>query len=461
MLFSSNLFLFLFLPIILLVYFGINKIVKPPILISNLILIIFSFFFYLWGSGLFTAIFLASIFINYLFGRLMAKHARLKKIFLFLGITANLCLLGYFKYFNFFCQQISTWLHLTPPTIVPIFLPIGISFYSFMAISYLVDVYRQQKSANFIDFVLYLSFFPHLVAGPIVRYQEIAEEIKKRQPSIDQFFEGLWRFSLGLSKKVIIANSVGQLTDKVFSLPPNEVGSLLALSGIIAYTIQIYFDFSGYSDMAIGLAGFFGFKFPENFCHPYMASSITDFWRRWHMSLSRFFRDYLYIPLGGNRLVSIRTYFNLIVVFTLCGLWHGASWTFVVWGLYHGVLLVIERILKNKFHYEPKGIFSIILTFSLVSLGWIIFRSPTLSFAINYVKTLFAFSDRLPPFYTLRYFIPPNVAFYLAIGLIFSFFPLTKPKNAYLRGLIILTLTLISLSFLSKISFTPFIYFQF
>lgn len=461
MLFSSNLFLLLFLPTVLLLYFGVNRIIRPPVIVLNIIIITFSLFFYFWGTGQFIVIFLGSIFFNYLFGQLIAKYLRFKKFFLLLGVSANLCLLGYFKYFNFFYQQISSLLRLAPPSISPIFLPIGISFYSFMAISYLVDVYRRQKPAGFFDFTLYLSFFPHLVAGPIIRYHEISAKIKKRQTDTDHFFEGLWRFSLGLGKKVIIANSVGQLTDKVFSLPPGEIGSLLAFMGVVAYGIQIYFDFSGYSDMAIGLASLFGFNFPENFNHPYMAGSITDFWRRWHMSLSRFFRDYLYIPLGGNRLGSLRTYSNLIIVFTLCGLWHGASWTYVVWGLYHGLLLTIERVLKNKFHFEPKGTLSQLITFSLVSLGWIIFRSPNLSFALTYIKTILSFSDKSPQFYTLRYFIPTNIAFYLTIGLIFSFFPLSKPKSIYVRGLIILALTIVSLSFLSKTSFTPFIYFQF
>jgi len=290
MLFSSNIFLLIFLPAVLTIYFVVSKIFKNPAVILNLILISFSLFFYYWGSGRFILIFFTSISINYILGQAITRYSIYKKLLLLLGISLNLSLLTYFKYFQFFYQQTSLLLHLGLSPLNPIFLPIGISFYSFMAISYLVDVYSQkQKPASFINFALYLSLFPHLVAGPIVRYQEIAENIKKRQPSVDQFFDGLWRFSLGLGKKVIIANSVGQLADKVFTLPPNEIGSLLAILGILAYTIQIYFDFSGYSDMAVGLASFFGFTFPENFNHPYRAGSITDFWRRWHMSLSLFF----------------------------------------------------------------------------------------------------------------------------------------------------------------------------
>ena len=462
MLFSTNLFLLVFLPSVLAIYFIFQKIPRSPTVLLNLILILFSLFFYYWGSGKFILIFFTSILLNYVFGQLISKSRHLKKLILFLGISFNLSLLIYFKYFQFFYQQTSILLKLGLPPLNPIFLPIGISFYSFMAISYLVDVYRQiHQPANLINFTLYISLFPHLVAGPIVRYQEIAANIKKRQPSIDQFFNGLWRFSLGLGKKVIIANSVGQLADKVFALPLNEIGSVLAVLGILAYTIQIYFDFSGYSDMAIGLAGFFGFTFPENFNHPYRAVSITDFWRRWHMSLSRFFRDYLYFPLGGNRLGSLRTYINLIIVFVLCGLWHGAAWTFVVWGLYHGLLLAIERIAKNKFNFEPRGKIFQFITFLLVAIGWIIFRSPNINFAFSYLKIIFEFSHKLPQFYTIRYFIPNNIAFFLVLGLFLSFVPLTKPKNAIICGFITLTLLVISLAFLSKTSFTPFIYFQF
>ncbi|MBI2465070.1 MBOAT family protein [Candidatus Shapirobacteria bacterium] len=462
MLFSSNIFLFVFLPLVLISYYCLQKIVKLPIIFLNLFLVFCSLSFFYWGSGKFIIVFFGSIIFNFIFGQLIGKLNALKKSLLATAIIINLSLLVYFKYFSFFYQQSSIIFDLNLPQINPIFLPIGISFYTFMAISYLVDIYQQkQKPANIINFALYISLFPHLVAGPIVRYQEIADKIKKRQPNIDQFFDGLWRFSIGLGKKVIIANSVGQLADKVFSLPQNEIGSVLAILGILAYTIQIYFDFSGYSDMAIGLASFFGFSFPENFNNPYQATSITDFWRRWHMSLSRFFRDYLYIPLGGSRLGSIRTYFNLLIVFILCGLWHGAAWTFVVWGLYHGLLLAIERIAKNKFGFVPSGKIFQLITFLLVSLGWIIFRSPNFSFAISYINNIFAFSTALPQFYTLRYFVPNNIAFFLVLGLVFSFVPLSKPKNTIVCGLIAIFILITSLAFLSKTSFTPFIYFQF
>lgn len=461
MLFSSNLFLLLFLPMVLLAYFFASKVLKFSTTFHNLLLISFSIFFYFWGSGKFIIVFFSSIIFNFLFEQLISRYPKLKKLFLILGVCCNLGILGYFKYFGFFYQQTSSILNLHLPPIGPIFLPIGISFYTFMAISYLVDVYRQQKPAKLTEFSLYLSFFPHLVAGPIVRYQEISDQIKNRHPNLDSFFNGLWRFSVGLAKKVIIANSAGQLADKVFSLPTNEFGSVLAVLGMIAYSIQIYFDFSGYSDMAIGLASLFGFNFPENFNHPYTSISITDFWRRWHISLSRFFRDYLYIPLGGSRKGTIRTYINLVIVFTLCGLWHGASWTFIVWGLYHGFLLVIERILKKIFNFEPKNAIYKISTFVLVTFGWVIFRSPNLDYAIGYVKTVFSFSNKLPPFYTLSYYVPANIAFYLVLGLVLSFIPLSRPKNNIICGVIILVLTVISLSFLSKSTFTPFIYFQF
>lgn len=453
MIFSSNIFLFLFLPLCLTVYFIIQKIFRQNTTILNLVLLLFSLFFYLWGSGRFLLVFITSIIINFILSKFICRFSN-KKIFLALGIIFNLALLFYFKYFNFFYQQINLLFHSQLPPQNSIFLPIGISFYTFMAITYLVDVYQHQRPASLLNFSTYLSLFPHLVAGPIVRYHQIATEMNKRFVDKDMFFNGVWRFSTGLGKKVIIANNLGVVADKIFSLPQNEFCTLLAWIGIISYTFQIFFDFSGYSDMAIGLAKMFGFNFPENFNQPYTATSVTDFWHRWHISLSTFFKDFLYIPLGGNRKGSLRTYLNLLIVFLLCGLWHGASWTFIVWGLYHGSLQILERLTKNKICCHS-------LTFLLITIGWVFFRSPTLSFSFNYLKTMFSYTPYHQQYYTIRYYLPPNIIFYfiLASLLSFSFFP--KINNKTIKGCIAIAALLWSIAFLSKSTFTPFIYFQF
>src|SRR5262249_31216673 len=274
-----------------------------------------------------------------------------------------------------------------PPSIE---LPIGISFFTFQAISYVADIYtgRIVPVRRFIDFLAYHLLFPQLIAGPIVRYVEIEKELYDRRGSLGDFADGLHRCCLGLGKKLILADIMGVVADSVFSLPTNELTTGVAWFGALAYTLQIYFDFSGYSDMAIGLGRMLGFRFPENFNQPYRSQSITEFWRRWHMTLSRWFRDYLYIPLGGNRAGPIRTYANLLIVFVLCGLWHGAAYTFLLWGLFHGALLVIERLAQNRFGWKPTGLGGWALTLLLVMIGWVLFRAPTAGAAVDFLKAM-------------------------------------------------------------------------
>jgi alginate O-acetyltransferase complex protein AlgI len=354
-----------------------------------------------------------------------------------------------------------------------IFLPVGISFYTFMAISYLFEVYKKKEQcADFLSFGTYLSLFPHLVAGPIVRYSEIDREISSRTVNTEMFSEGIWRFCFGLGKKVILANNLGAVSDKIFALPHSELSISVAWIGIVCYTLQIFFDFSGYSDMAIGLARFFGFHFPENFNQPYNSANITEFWRRWHMTLSRWFKDFLYIPLGGNRNGSLKTYRNLVVVFFLCGLWHGASWTFVIWGLYHGFLLVIERIMKHHFHFEMKGPAGVIITLFLVMIGWVFFRSPNIDSSVGYIKTLFGMTDGVIfNYFSSLYYLDFLTVSLLIAGVFFATVPSKSLQNTFdrlsygnrvlLKGVCSISLLLLSVMILSKTEFNPFIYFQF
>jgi alginate O-acetyltransferase complex protein AlgI len=378
MVFSSVTFLFFFLPAFLLCY--------ALLPFRNITLLVFSTLFYTWGEGIFILVLLFSIAVNYLAGRGIAAHeGKSRGYALATGIAANLLLLAYFKYFGFILFDL---LGLTriDPTVVP-HLPLGISFYTFQAISYLIDVYRRdaRPAKSVWDLALYIMMFPQLIAGPIVRYAKVARQIRRRTIHFNYSIHGLMFFAIGLAQKILIANNVAGVADGIFALPQDSLSALIAWTGAIAYTLQIYFDFAGYSNMAIGLGLMMGFKFPENFNYPYISQSITEFWRRWHMSLSSWFRDYLYIPLGGNRHGALATYRNLLVVFLLCGLWHGASWTFVVWGLYHGVLLVIERLgLARVLESAPRALRHLYLLL-LVVIGWVIFRAETFDQAAQFL----------------------------------------------------------------------------
>ena len=353
MLFTEPTFLFLFLPVLLALYFITRS--REHGAYGNWLLLVASVVFYATGGGSFTWLMLGSIAFNYWMAILVSRNQR----WLPFAIAVNLTVLGVFKYANFFADNINALLRMAggQPIAVPrVLLPIGISFFTFHAISYVVDVHRRDATAQKspVHAALYLLLFPQLIAGPIIRYRDIADQLARRLVTVDDFGYGVRRFIIGLAKKVLVANVVAGPADRIFAMPVAELSAGHAWLGLTCYTLQIYFDFSGYSDMAIGLGRMFGFRFPENFRWPYIADSVQEFWRRWHISLSTWFRDYLYIPLGGNRVSPARRYVNLVTVFFLCGLWHGASWNFVIWGLWHGTFLVIERVLhQSRRHQSP------------------------------------------------------------------------------------------------------------
>jgi alginate O-acetyltransferase complex protein AlgI len=375
--FNSQTFLYLFLPAALLLTAG-------PRRTRDIALLALSVGFYAWGERAFVAVLLASLVVNYLAARWVeATHSRWV---LAAAVAANLALLGWLKYAGFLARSVSAGWQSVGGSPLPVpdpHLPIGVSFFTFQAISYLVDVSRRTVPAerSFLRFGLYVFLFPHLIAGPIVRYADLAGQLRHRDRTLEQFAEGVRRIVHGLAKKVLLADTLAQTADAVFALPPGELAASAAWLGVGCYTLQIYFDFSGYSDMAIGLGKLFGFDFAENFRHPYAAASVTDFWRRWHMSLSGWFRDYVYIPLGGNRAGPGRTYLNLVVVFLLCGLWHGANWTFVAWGFVHGGFLVAERAglgdLLNRLPAAVRHGY----TLAAVMVGWAVFRATDLPHA--------------------------------------------------------------------------------
>ncbi len=393
-LFSSTAFLFLFFPVVIVLYYLV------PLRARNYYLILISLFFYFLGEGGYTVIIILSSLFIYLLGRMMAgkQHDKSKKKkILAAGIVTNLLLLIIYKYTNFFIGNLNAMLSLFQYQSLPmqrIHLPVGISFYTFHAIAYLVDFYRDEtdECTGVSDVMLYISLFPKIATGPIVRYKDIAARFQQRFFDPDEFTYGLKRFIIGLGKKVLIANTVAIAADKIFSIPSFRLTTPLAWIGIICYTIQIYYDFSGYTDMAIGLGRMFGFSFIENFNYPYISRSIREFWRRWHISLSLWFRDYLYIPLGGNKTSHIKMYFNLVIVFFLCGLWHGASWNFAIWGLYHGLFLVIERIpLMERFKIKIAPLqFSYALL--VVMIGWVFFKTDSPSYAASFIGAMFGFA---------------------------------------------------------------------
>jgi alginate O-acetyltransferase complex protein AlgI len=389
MVFSSLVFLYLFLPLVLLGYFSLPRAAR------NAWLLLASLVFYAWGEQWYVLVLLLTIGFNWLAGLAIERCAgsRHGRSLLIAGVSANLALLVYFKYANFLVGSLDAVLvrcGVAPIGLAPIHLPIGISFFTFQAISYLVDISRTQIRAqpNPLDYAMYKAFFPQLIAGPIVRYKDVAEAVHARRETIDDIATGVGRFIIGLGKKVLIANVVGGAADRIFALPPDELTCELAWLGAVCYALQIYFDFSGYSDMAIGMGRIFGFRFLENFSYPYIATSVRDFWRRWHISLSSWFRDYLYIPLGGNRVGTWRTAVNLIAVFALCGLWHGASWTFLAWGLYHGAYLTLEHFglegAMKRLWLPLRHAYALLV----VIVGWVLFRSETLAQAGSYLLAM-------------------------------------------------------------------------
>ena len=387
MLFSSIVFLFTFLPIILILYYLVPRPMK------NVILLFGSLLFYAWGEPVYIFLMIFSILFNYICGLDIARNlkdpAAAKRSLIF-TVAVNLCILGFFKYEGFVLDSLSAVL----PVDIPyraMALPIGISFYTFQILSYIIDVYRGhvKVQTNLLDFALYVTMFPQLIAGPIVQYADVDRQLHVRKESWGKFGEGSMFFIRGLAKKVLLANTIGMVYTEVAALAPGKVSVLSAWIGCISYAFQIYFDFSGYSDMAIGLGKMFGFEFLKNFDYPYISQSITEFWRRWHISLGSWFREYVYIPLGGNRVPVIKHLRNLLIVWFLTGLWHGAAWNFVAWGLYYGLILILEKYFLSRVLERLPAVIRHIYSLVLVLIGWVFFFSPTLGGAVDYIQLMF------------------------------------------------------------------------
>lgn len=474
MLFSSSIFLFYFLPILLLFYF-----LAPTIKLKNYTLLLFSFIFFAWGGIFFTSILIISIVFNFFIGKLIEKgHA---KFFLIIGLIGNIGSLVIFKYANFLIVNFNALLSSIQLDLIPnpgIILPIGISFYTFHSISYILDVYSNKSKAqrNIFDMALYIVLFTQLIAGPIIRYNVFSPQLSMRTTNLTKFSLGIERFIIGLGKKVLIANTIGRIADAAFSQNSTDMDSILSWVGILCYTFQIYFDFSGYSDMAIGLSKVFGFDFPENFNQPYTATSIKDFWRRWHISLSSFFRDYLYIPLGGNQKGNARTYINLIIVFFLTGLWHGANYTFVVWGLIHGGFLLLERVGLDKSLLRIPILMQRIYAFLIIVLAWVPFRATDINYSIAYWRSLFSFTTQSNLNLTASYFTTDIIAA-LAIAILIAF-GLSEYFNKWVTKIIatkvyvnqvrygmqavfLIAVLFLSMVYLMSGTYNPFIYYHF
>ncbi len=383
MIFSSLEFLCIFLPIVFIVYCAV-----PKLAVRNAILIVASLLFYAYGEPVYVILMLGSVVVNYAVARLIAAFPKRKGALLAVGVVLNLGCLGVFKYLGFIVTNLNAVLPIDIP-VPALTLPLGISFFTFQAMSYIIDVYRGEVDAqkNFFYVLLYISFFPQLIAGPIVKYKDICAQINDRHQDVDAITQGICRFLFGLGKKVLIANTMGLVADTIFAADTASINAPVAWIAAIAYMMQIYFDFSGYSDMAIGLGRMFGFRFKENFIYPYGATGIKEFWRRWHISLSSWFKDYLYIPLGGNRKGRARAALNRIIVFFLCGLWHGASWTFVLWGLWHGLFLLLEEYIPRlgKLPRVIRNIYALLV----VCLGFVLFRADNLQQAGMMITKMF------------------------------------------------------------------------
>jgi alginate O-acetyltransferase complex protein AlgI len=467
MVFSSNLFLFAFLPLFLVCYFA------TPFRFKSALILFFSYCFYAWWRPDFLFLLIGVSVGTYSFALAIDGCADETKRYrlLFMAVALNLLTLAYFKYANFGVESLNlalAALGFSKLEFAHVLLPIGLSFYIFHAISYLVDIYRREAppARNLIDFAAFIALFPHLVAGPVLRYHLLAEQFRSRVHSIDHFARGCVVSMVGFCQKVLIADSVAPLADAAFSAPLPTLAD--AWLGTVAYTIQLFFDFSGYSTMAIGLALMIGFKFPENFNDPYVSTSITEFWKRWHMSLSQWLREYLYVPLGGNRKGVARTYINLFLTMLLGGLWHGANWTFVVWGAWHGAILAAERYWGEKYGVLPMPHWlRVTKTMLLVMIGWVFFRAANLTEAWRVLRAMFGFGDatRVPGQWfsdPVVWQVTPDRLLVLAIGITLVYLMPLIRRHAHspLRFLII-PLFLWALATLSAQSFTPFLYFQF
>lgn len=469
MIFSSLLFLFSFLPFIL-----IGNYVWRNIKWQNTLLFIASLYFYAWGEREKVFVMLASILLNFFIGKWIEnKEGRSKVVALIVGIVVNLGVLVYFKYSQFIVENINQLLSvLSIPIIDGIKyerLPLGISFYTFQSISYLVDVYRKEVKAqrNFLNLGLYVALFPQLVAGPIVRYNEIAEQLLQRTQNLIKFNEGIRRFVIGLGKKMLIANPMAYIADEIYMLPVNDISTPMAWLAVLAYSLQIYYDFSGYSDMAIGLGKMFGFDIAENFNFPYISKSIREFWTRWHISLSIWFRDYLYIPLGGSRGSTLLTMRNLIIVFFITGLWHGASWSFVIWGLFHGIFMLIERAGFDKILKRMPAIIQHMYMLLIVVFGWVLFRIENWTDALQIQKTMLGM-NLVESQYEISYFMNSYYWLTLFAALVLcipmhkllqrvQFYPWTK----YWESALIILVFIFSVVEMVSNTYSPFIYFRF
>lgn len=466
MLFSSMTFVFLFLPIVCLIYLLAKK------ELHNAILLAASILFYAWGEPRYLAIMILTILANYVGAIALDKHKKYKKPILLATIAVDLSFLLYFKYFNFFIDNINS-IFAMDISFLEVIMPIGISFYTFQAMSYLIDVYKGDAKVqkDIYKLALYISLFPQLVAGPIVKYRDVDEQIDHRTVTFDKVSYGVKRFIIGLAKKMLLANTLGAVADEIFGLPVAQASPQLAWVGAIFYSLQLFYDFSGYSDMAIGLGSIFGFKFLENFNYPYISKSITEFWRRWHISLSTWFKEYLYIPLGGNRKGNVRTYVNLFLVFLATGFWHGASWNFIFWGLWHGVFIIFEKM--TGWHKESKSrIISgaqHIYTIFVFVIGWVMFRAENMSYATDYIKNMFGLIKEHTAVNDVSYYLDNAEMLALIAGILcampmFNKILYVKYEHKVLRTLInvwLFILFVVSSATIAASTYNPFIYFRF
>jgi alginate O-acetyltransferase complex protein AlgI len=464
-----------FLPAFLLLYFIVPKKAK------NAVLLLSSILFYSWGAPKFILVILSTTLIDFLLVKKIAKSdsTKTRKSLLLISVSLNIGLLFYFKYVNFFIENFNAIFHQLGLSEIPwvsVILPIGISFYTFETITYVVDVYRKEHDPlhNFWDYFLYILFFPKLIAGPIVRYQDFARQLQSRysNENLTNRIQGFFRFVIGLSKKVLIANQLGLAADSIFIWDYQLLDSFSAWMALLAFSFQLYFDFSGYSDMAIGLALMLGIKIPENFDNPYVSKSVTEFWRRWHISLGNWMKNYLYIPLGGNQSSKkSRVYLNLWLVFIASGFWHGASWNFILWGAYHGLFLILERSLLKPFYQKLNETIQMALTFFIVIIGWVLFKVNSISPVFTFYKKLFTFN-----FHDTLHLFDMEFYTYLSIAILFAFFTATRKgkkvhdivfldQGAFWKKLISLPVALFLLILcicsITGFHFNPFIYFRF
>ena len=463
MVFSSLLFLWLFLPVVVAGYYIV------PSKCKNILLLISSLLFYAWGEPVYILLMLFSIFFNWGTGLLIDQFRKIDGILLAVNVVGNLALLGFFKYYDFFIGLVNSCFKTTfPEKNIP--LPIGISFFTFQILSYVIDLYRGRYPVqkNILNLALYISFFPQLIAGPIVRYVDIDRQLESRTHSTQKAMEGIRRFLYGLGKKVLIANVLGQCVDSIYAMELSEVTGAFAWLAAGMYMLQIYYDFSGYSDMAIGLGKLFGFDFPENFNYPYLSKSVQEFWRRWHISLGTWFREYLYFPLGGSRKGAVRTYVNLMIVFLVTGLWHGAGMTFVLWGVYYGILLLLEKFVLRRVLEHLPGLLRHVLTLLLVLIGWVFFFSSSPAAAFGWIGRMFGSGSAL---------IDATAKYYLAgcwplllVGAIGSFPVVSHVGTNLLRRskawqafsvVLFLALLLLCIALMMNDTYSTFLYFQF